>query len=97
MVISTFFLTFANVNQFKTNNKIMERDYREFQNEMARLSAITYKGYQKTLKEIGISYIASPNSSSKLMHNGRMNMLTYGLYLASYLVLYLQCSILNVR
>lgn len=58
-------------------------NYREFQREMERLSKITYKGYEKTLKEIGIAYIASPNSSSKLMHNERMNMLTYGLYLAS--------------
>ena len=29
--------------------------YRAFQFEMNRLSKITYKGYDKTLKEIGIS------------------------------------------
>ena len=57
--------------------------YRGFQFEMNRLSNITYKGYEKTLKEIGISYIAQCNHSSKLMHNERLNMLTYGLYLAS--------------
>ena len=57
--------------------------YRGFQFEMNRLSKITYKGYEKTLKEIGVSYIAQCNSSSKLTHNGRLNMLTYGLYLAS--------------
>lgn len=57
--------------------------YNLFQFEMNRLSKITYKGYEKTLKEIGISYIATCNSSSKLMHNERLNMLTYGLYLAS--------------
>ena len=57
--------------------------YRGFQFEMNRLSKITYKGYEKTLKEIGISYIAQCNHSSKLMHNEHLNMLTYGLYLAS--------------
>ena len=57
--------------------------YNLFQYEMNRLSKITYKGYEKTLKEIGVSYIAQCNSSSKLTHNGRLNMLTYGLYLAS--------------
>ena len=57
--------------------------YNLFQYEMNRLSKITYKGYEKTLKEIGIAYLAKPNTSSKLMHNGRLNMLTYGLYLAS--------------
>ena len=57
--------------------------YRGFQFEMNRLSNITYKGYEKTLKEIGISYIAQCNHSSKLSHNERLNMLTYGLYLAS--------------
>ena len=58
-------------------------DYNLFQYEMDRLSKITYKGYQKTLNEIGISYIATCNCSTKLMHNGKLNMLTYGLYLAS--------------
>lgn len=59
------------------------QQFDEFQNEMARLSKIAYTSYEKTLKEIGISYIAEPNSSSKLIHNERINMLTYGLYLAS--------------
>lgn len=57
--------------------------YNLFQYEMNRLSKITYKGYEKTLKEIGVSYIAECNCSTKLMHNERLNMLTYGLYLAS--------------
>lgn len=57
--------------------------YGSFQEEMNRLSKITYKGYAKTLKEIGISYIGNCNHSTKLTHNGRLNMLTYGLYLAS--------------
>lgn len=57
--------------------------YNLFQYEMNRLSKITYKGYEKTLKEIGVSYIAVCNSSAKLTHNGELNMLTYGLYLAS--------------
>ena len=57
--------------------------YRGFQFEMNRLSKITYKGYDKTLNEIGISYIANCNHSTKLMHNEHLNMLTYGLYLAS--------------
>ena len=57
--------------------------YNLFQYEMNRLSKITYKGYEKTLKEIGIAYIAYCNSSAKLTHNGKKHMLTYGLYLAS--------------
>ena len=64
----------------KLNNSVA---YNLFQYEMDRLRKITYKGYDKTLKEIGISYIAQCNSSTKLMHNERLNMLTYGLYLAS--------------
>ena len=60
-----------------------KKEFEEFQNEMARLSAIKYTSYEKTLKEIGISYIAECNCSTKLMHNQRYNMLTYGLYLAS--------------
>ena len=57
--------------------------YRGFQFEMNRLSKITYKGFEKTLKEIGISYIGNCNHSTKLMHNEHLNMLTYGIYLAS--------------
>ena len=60
-----------------------KKDFDEFQSEMSRLSGIKYTTYEKTLKEIGISYIACCNSSTKLMHNQRFNMLTYGLYLAS--------------
>ena len=57
--------------------------YRAFQYEMNRLSKITYNGFEKTLKEIGISYIGNCNHSTKLMHNEHLNMLTYGIYLAS--------------
>lgn len=57
--------------------------YNLFQYEMNRLSKITYKGYDNTLKEIGISYIGNTNHSTKLSHNGVLNMLTYGVYLAS--------------
>lgn len=57
--------------------------YNMFKYEMDRLSKITYKGYQNTLKEIGISYLANCNHSTKLSHNEHLNMLTYGLYLAS--------------
>ena len=64
----------------KEMNKI---EFEKFQNEMARLSQIKYTSYEKTLKEIGISYIAECNHSTKLMHNQQYNMLTYGLYLAS--------------
>ena len=64
--------------------KIMKKsDYDFFNSEMERLRNIKYTSYAKTLKEIGIAYIATCNSSSKLTHNGRLNMLTYGLYLAS--------------
>jgi hypothetical protein len=35
------------------------------------------------MKEIGISYIGDTNHSTKLSHNGVLNMLTYGVYLAS--------------
>lgn len=57
--------------------------YRGFQFEMNRLSKITYKAFEKTLNEIGISYIGNCNHSTKLMHNEHLNMLTYGIYLAS--------------
>lgn len=57
--------------------------YNLFKYEMDRLSKITYTSYVDTMREIGISYIAVCNSSTKLMHNKRLNMLTYGVYLAS--------------
>lgn len=63
--------------------KMNKKEFEAFQSEMARLSAIKYTSYEKTLKEIGISRIAECNCSTKLMHNQRYNMLTYGLYLAS--------------
>ena len=57
--------------------------YNLFNYEMNRLKNIKYTSYEKTLKEIGISRISSTNCSTKLTHNGKLNMLTYGLYLAS--------------
>lgn len=60
-----------------------KKQFEEFQSEMARLSGIKYTSYVKTMREIGISYIAECNHSTKLMHNQHYNMLTYGLYLAS--------------
>ena len=58
-------------------------NYIEFQNEMNRLSKIEYHSYEKTMKEVGISYLGECNHSVKLTHNGEKNMLTYGIYLAS--------------
>ena len=66
------------MGKFKTKEA-----FDEFQSEMARLSAIKYTSYVKTMQEIGIAYIAKCNCSTKLMHNQQYNMLTYGLYLAS--------------
>lgn len=57
--------------------------YIEFQNEMNRLSKIEYHSYKETMKEIGIAYLGECNKSAKLTHNGKKNMLTYGVYLAS--------------
>ena len=57
--------------------------YIEFQNEMNRLSKIEYHSYKETMKEIGIAYLGECNKSAKLTHNGKKNMLTYGIYLAS--------------
>ena len=49
--------------------KMNKKEFEAFQSEMARLSAIKYTSYEKTLKEIGISHIAACNCSTKLMHN----------------------------
>lgn len=56
-------------------------DYR--QRELNRLSKIKYHGYDSTMHEIGISFIGSCNHSAKLMHNGMVNILTYGVYLSA--------------
>ena len=64
----------------KIENRIA---YNLFKYEMDRLSKITFKGYVKTMKEIGISYIGRCNHSAKLSHNGVINMQTYGIYFAS--------------
>ena len=63
--------------------QLNKKEFDEFQREMSRLSGIKYTSYEKTLRKIGIAYIAECNHSTKLMHNQNFNMLTYGLYLAS--------------
>lgn len=57
--------------------------FAKFNAEMARLKEITWQGYTKTLKEIGISYLGGVNHSAKLHHNNQINMHTYGIYLAA--------------
>lgn len=57
--------------------------FAKFNAEMARLREITWQGYTKTLKEIGISYLGGVNHSAKLHHNNEINMHTYGIYLAA--------------
>lgn len=87
MVVSEFFRIFASSNKQKEIKNMKNLNdavsYNIFQYEMDRLSKITYKGYKKALDEIGVSYLAQCNCSTKLHHNGKLNMLTYGLYLAS--------------
>lgn len=56
-------------------------DYR--QKELNRLSKIKYQGYEKTMKEIGLSYLGAVNHSSKLLHNETINVSCYGVYLAA--------------
>ena len=42
----------------------MERDYREFQREMERLSKITYKGYENGQVLLGVNPNAVPEPST---------------------------------
>lgn len=56
--------------------------FAEFNTEMNRLKAITWKGYKNTLNEIGIAYLGSVSCSAKLRHSEQYSMVnTYGIYL----------------
>jgi hypothetical protein len=66
-------------NQKKTMTK---EEFAEFNTEMARLKEIKWKGYTRTLKEIGISYLGKVAQSAKLRHSYYHQVSTYGIYLA---------------
>lgn len=66
-------------NQKKTMTK---EEFAEFNTEMARLKEIKWKGYTRTLKEIGISYLGNVAQSAKLRHSYYHQVSTYGIYLA---------------
>lgn len=46
------------------------------------MEKMTYKEYQKALKEVGVSYLGSFNQSAKMVLNGKNGVITYSLYLA---------------
>ena len=68
---------------FKLTNGMNEVEYNEFQNEMNRLANIKWKGYAKTIKEVGVSYLGAVAQSAKLRHSLYHKVSTYGIYLAS--------------
>ena len=68
---------------FKPTNGMNEEEYNEFQNEMNRLANIKWKGYDKTIKEVGVSYLGAVAQSAKLRHSLYHKVSTYGIYLAS--------------
>ena len=68
---------------FKSRNGMNEVEYNEFQNEMNRLANIKWKGYDKTIKEVGVSYLGAVAQSAKLRHSLYHKVSTYGIYLAS--------------
>ena len=68
---------------FKSTNGMNEVEYNEFQNEMNRLANIKWKGYDKTIKEVGVSYLGAVAQSAKLRHSLYHKVSTYGIYLAS--------------
>ena len=68
---------------FKPTNGMNEVEYNEFQNEMNRLANIKWKGYDKTIKEVGVSYLGAVAQSAKLRHSLYHKVSTYGIYLAS--------------
>ena len=68
---------------FKPTNGMNEVEYNEFQNEMNRLANIRWKGYDKTIKEVGVSYLGAVAQSAKLRHSLYHKVSTYGIYLAS--------------
>ena len=57
--------------------------YEYRQREMNRLHRLTWKGYKRTMQEIGLSYIGGINISSKIAKNKKFNVLTYCVYLAA--------------
>lgn len=59
-----------------------KEEFAEFNTEMARLKEIKWKGYTRTLKEIGISYLGNVAQSAKLRHSYYHQVSTYGIYLA---------------
>ena len=68
---------------FKSTNGMNEVEYNEFQNEMNRLANIKWKGYDKTIKEVGVSYLGAVAQSAKLRHSLYHKVSTYGIYLAA--------------
>ena len=68
---------------FKSRNGMNEVEYNGLQNEMDRLANIKWKGYAKTIKEVGVSYLGAVAQSAKLRHSLYHKVSTYGIYLAS--------------
>ena len=62
---------------FKPTNGMNEVEYNEFQNEMNRLANIKWKGYDKTIKEVGVSYLGAVAQSAKLRHSLYHKVSTY--------------------
>lgn len=63
---------------------LTKAEFIAFNTEMARLKSIKWQGYEKTLKEIGITYLGSVSQSAKLRHSEEYSKVnTYGIYLAS--------------
>lgn len=61
-----------------------KEEFAEFNTEMARLKDIKWQGYERTLKEIGITYLGAVSISAKLAHSEKYSHVnTYGVYLAS--------------
>lgn len=57
-------------------------EFAEFNTEMNRLSAIEWKGYTRTLAEVGVDYLGAVAQSAKLRHSYYHNVSTYGIYLS---------------
>lgn len=79
VLITTSLINSKMENQKKTMTK---EEFAEFNTEMARLKEIKWKGYTRTLKEIGISYLGNVAQSAKLRHSYYHQVSTYGIYLA---------------
>lgn len=72
------------MSEFKTARNMSDVEYKEFNKEMNRLSNIQWKGYAKTLKEIGISYLGAVGHSAKMAHSVEHHFDTYCVYLSAY-------------